>query len=328
MLQFRSFKDLNTSIMAALPKLPRNFDLIVGIPRSGMLVANILALHMNIPFTDLEGLLDRRVIMKGRREIRGYPIEKLFDKHIKVLVVDDSVGRGTQMRAAREKIADAKLPHEILYGAVYVTPESLPLVDFAFERIDWGHCFAWNVMHHKLLSDCCVDIDGVICVDPDEREDDDGDEYLKFLVNTKPLFLPKVEIGWLVTGRLEKYRPQTADWLERHGVRYRELLMMDLPDTEAKRKIGGGAPFKSQVYLKTNAALFIESDLREARVIAKRAGQPVLCIPIQEMIYPEFTDRLTRRFHRVPISILRRLRGKFSEIYRRRQNKEYLSSKF
>jgi uncharacterized HAD superfamily protein len=327
MIQFRSFKDLNASIIAALPKLPGDFDLIVGIPRSGMLVANILALHMNIPFTDLEGLLERRVIAKGRRAIR-YPIEKLLDKHIKVLVVDDSVGRGTQMRAAREKIADAKLHHEILYGAVYVTPESLPLVDFAFERLDWGNCFSWNVMHHKFLSECCVDIDGVLCVDPNEREDDDGDEYLKFLVNTKPLFLPTVEIGWLVTGRLEKYRPQTADWLERHGVRYRELLMMNLPDTEAKRKIGGGAPFKSEVYVKTNATLFIESDVREARIIAKRAGQPVLCIPIQEMIYPEFTDRLTKRSHRVQISILRRLRGKISEIYRRRQNKGYLSSNF
>lgn len=63
-----------------------------------------------------------------------------------------------------------------------------------------------------------MDIDGVLCADPTPEENDDGEKYRHFLLNTPPLFIPKVTIGTLVTSRLEKYRPETEAWLQKNHV--------------------------------------------------------------------------------------------------------------
>ena len=44
-MYYRNIADLNRVILKRLNILPRDFDLIVGIPRSGMLPANLLALY-------------------------------------------------------------------------------------------------------------------------------------------------------------------------------------------------------------------------------------------------------------------------------------------
>ena len=80
--------------------------------------------------------------------------------------------------------------------------------------------FEWNLMHGTVLANSCVDIDGVLCLDPTDEENDDGECYARFLRDTPALLLPTAPVAWLVTSRLEKYRKQTAEWLARHEVRY------------------------------------------------------------------------------------------------------------
>jgi len=41
--------------------------------------------------------------------------------------------------------------------------------------------FEWNALHHSNPERFCVDIDGVLCRDPTEAENDDGESYLEFL---------------------------------------------------------------------------------------------------------------------------------------------------
>ena len=53
-MNYRSISDLNNVILQRLHILPRDFDLIVGVPRSGMMPANLLALYLNKPFTDIK----------------------------------------------------------------------------------------------------------------------------------------------------------------------------------------------------------------------------------------------------------------------------------
>ena len=60
-----------------------------------------------------------------------------------------------------------------------------------------------------------MDFDGVLCRDPTEEENDDGDKYRYFIANVEPIFKPSVEIGWIVTSRLEKYRDLTENWLKK-----------------------------------------------------------------------------------------------------------------
>ena len=66
-MNYRSFADLETCIVKNLHKVPRDIDLIVGVPRSGILVAAMLALYLNLPHTDIEGLIEGRILLPGKR---------------------------------------------------------------------------------------------------------------------------------------------------------------------------------------------------------------------------------------------------------------------
>ena len=57
-MNYRSVNDLNHCIVANLHRLPRDIDLVVGIPRSGVLAASLIALHLNLPLVDLDGFIE------------------------------------------------------------------------------------------------------------------------------------------------------------------------------------------------------------------------------------------------------------------------------
>lgn len=284
-MNFRSIANLNQVVVAALPRVPRDFDLVVGIPRSGLLAANMLALHLNLPLTDMRGLIQQRLLQSGRR--MGDARADFFDRIRKVLVVDDSVNSGTAMRRARAELDAAGLPYELVYAACYVTHESQDLVDLWLEIVPTPRVFEWNVMHQDLLGESCVDIDGVLCRDPSVEENDDGPRYREFLSKVEPLFLPTVKVGALVSARLEKYRPETEAWLARHGVEYDELILLDLPDARARRERACHGSHKADAYRTRDALLFVESDARQAAEIARLASRPVLCIGTRRMYYPD-----------------------------------------
>jgi len=286
-MNYRSIADLNKAIKSWISELPGDLDLVVGIPRSGLLAAALLSLYLDLPLTDVDGLCEGRILATGRRFGRER-ISGLWQRKLKVLVVDDSINSGTQMREVKARIETAGLSHEIYYAAVYASPKGHRYVDYWYEIVDTPRVFEWNIMHHHILINCCVDIDGVLCRDPMPEENDDGERYLKFLTSVKPLVVPTKPIGWLVTCRLEKYRKITEEWLQRHGIQYNELVMMDLPDKATRVALGAHAKFKAQVYKSVNAALFIESSYSQAQVIARLAGKPVLCIETGQMINPNF----------------------------------------
>ena len=53
-LNFITISMFNNTIYKNINKIPKDVDLIVGIPRSGLLVANLLALYLNIKLTDID----------------------------------------------------------------------------------------------------------------------------------------------------------------------------------------------------------------------------------------------------------------------------------
>jgi orotate phosphoribosyltransferase len=293
-MKYRDVADLDEQIVRWLGRLPRDLDLIVGIPRSGVLPATLLALHLNVPFTDVEGFVEGRVLEAGPRYTRG-DVAVLLDEPRNVLVVDDSILLGRQMQKVKERIRAAGLPHNIRYAAVYPAPGSEDHVDFFAEVVDTPRCFEWNVMHHPwILSKTCMDIDGVLCRDPLDDENDDGVEYLRFLREAEPRYLPSARVRWLVTARLEKYRSPTEEWLAANGVEYDELIMMDYPDMAARRAAGAYASFKADIYRTTRALLFIESSPALAAEIARLSGRSVFCMETRKMIEPMLVPRLRR----------------------------------
>ena len=305
-MNYRSLEDLNRHIASGLYKVPAGTDLIVGIPRSGLLAANLLALHMNLPLTDIEGFIQGKIIKSGER-MKGN--EKPFELYKRVVVMDDSVYTGAAMEAAKKRVAGLYPDKEIFFAAVYVIPDAVGKVDLYFNVCSGPRVFEWNIMHHNFLEKCCVDIDGVLCKDPTEEENDDGVRYERFLAEAQPLCLPTKTIGYLVTNRLEKYRAHTEAWLARHNVKYNQLIMCNLPSKEARVKANNHGGFKASVYTKYNGFLFIESSERQAQQIATLSGKPVYCVDCRRMVYPSPTKlRLTgRRVKQVVKQVLQEL---------------------
>ena len=175
--------------------------------------------------------------------------------------------------------------YTIEFCVVYASPQKKEEVDYYFEIIPFPRYFQWNIFNHIDLEKSCFDIDGVLCPDPTPEQNDDGKEYLNFISNTPPLYVPGRTIGCIVTSRLEKYRKETVQWLAKNNIKYQELKMLDLPNKEARQKANNHAQFKASIYESKQYNLFIESNLNQAITINQLSKKPVFCTENFKMIY-------------------------------------------
>jgi len=279
-MDYRNISNLNDIILKRISILPRDFDLIVGIPRSGMLPANLIALYLSKPFTDIHSFVNGHIYKAGERgqfiNVKSYK---------KILIVDDSIASGSAIQKSKELIKNVSADFEISLCAIYVVPGKEKMVDYFFEVVPLPRYFQWNILHHSTLEKACFDIDGVLCVDPTDDQNDDGPIYIDFILNAPPLYIPSSKIGTLVTSRLEKYRKETEIWLEKNNVKYSKLVMLDLPNKEARQKANNHAKHKANTYKDISYNLFFESSLNQAIEINEITGKPVFCTENFQMIF-------------------------------------------
>jgi uncharacterized HAD superfamily protein len=276
-LQYRNYGDLDKFINQADLKSYRDFDLVVGVPRSGMVPAYMIGLMLNLPVIDIESFVEGVQPFVGNRLLHS-------EREIKkVLVVDDSIKFGSQLQKVKEKLLQFS-SIDFKYLVVFATSDSKSLVDYSLEIIDQPRVFQWNLLNSWIYEYSCVDIDGVLCEDPTEEENDDGEKYIHFLQHSAPKYLPPCMIEVLVTSRLEKYRFHTEEWLKKHSIQYKHLEMLDLPNKETRVRLGIHAKFKSKIYQKYNhTALFIESSKFQSEEIHNQTGKNVFCV--ENMIF-------------------------------------------
>ena len=290
-MNYKSVADLNADIIQGLHLLPQDVDLIVGVPRSGMLAASILATHSHLPLIDVDGFIQSRPAWFGwtkRLSDRNRP--ELWEKStdaIRPLLFDDSFCSGKTMDEAMSLLKRAGCHHDFYKGVAYINHENKGCVDFYLQVVNLPRVFEWNLMNHSIMEHSCVDIDGVLCRDPTESENDDSDNYLDFLLNVPARHKPSIEIGRLVTSRLEKYRKQTEQWLKNNNIQYDELIMLDLPSAEERRRQGTHGSFKASVYKDSKARLFVESSYKQSMEIAELSGKPVLCYENGHIVWPD-----------------------------------------
>ncbi|WP_462380960.1 phosphoribosyltransferase family protein [Pseudomonas sp. Marseille-QA0892] len=285
-MNYRSVSDLARLVSQRASQLPRDIEVVVGIPRSGMLAASIIALKANLPLTDLYSFIRNDELKKG--STRSYKLAHLArpQEARKIPLVDDSVASGNSLKQALEDLRSV-YAGEVVTLAAFVQNDSRSLVDLHLEVVPQPRVFEWNIMHHPCLANACFDIDGVLCVDPTSDENDDGPKYIEFLERTLPLVIPSVKVKHVVTSRLEKYRPQTEAWLARHGVQYERLHMIDLPTAAERRRLNMHHKHKAKVYRSDpQATLFVESEPRQALEIMRAANKPVYCTEDNVMYMP------------------------------------------
>lgn len=284
-MTYTTYEDLSNCIRRNVWKVPADVDLIVGVPRSGMIPAIMLAELMNKRCADLDTFLDGREMSCGGRASlmrRGTPG--------KVLIVDDTVCGGTAMAMARERLAPLGDRYDFIFCCIYAEGRQ------AKEKVDiWFHdiwkpgeknwLYEWNVLHHynKKTESAMWDIDGLLCKDP--PDDRDTEAYEAYLPDAIPMVIPTTKVGALVTYRLEKYRTITEEWLQRHGIEYGSLLMFNAPTREERNARLSPAMYKAQLYDAAPwAKVFYESEARQASRIHQLTGKPVFCYETGQML--------------------------------------------
>jgi uncharacterized HAD superfamily protein len=275
-MNFRSVADMDRAIANNLWKLDRKaFDVIVGIPRSGMIPASILSTYLQMPLATLEGYLAG--IVHGRS---GKPARSSD----RILLVDDTSNKGGAMKRAVAMLPKGvKVTRLAVYGP-YQVEKPAEIIDVWFEDCHGPRGFAWNLWKHARLQRWGFDFDGVLCRDPSKQENDDGPRYREFLTGAPPLFLPTRPLGHIITGRLEKYRGECEDWLGRHGIEYLQLHMMPFADKAERMAHGGRGQWKAGICREIGVDMFVESCPKQAGIIAREAEIPVWCTGTQCLV--------------------------------------------
>lgn len=271
-MNYKNYADLSVDILQGIGKVPCDIQLVVGIPRSGMVPAYIIGAQLNLPVVTLNDFIIGKYGEIGERQIG---VDRQDIKN--ALIVDDSIYSGKAMSMAKAKLEEIKTSIKLHFCAIYASEQENKLIDFYFKLLPQPRVFQWNYKNHYIATESCYDIDGVLCVDPTEEQNDDGQHYKDFLINAKPLFIPQYKISCIVTSRLEKYRNETMGWLAKHKIIYDDLIMLDLESAEKRRKLGIHGKFKATVFEKRKEKYFIESNWGQAQEIFRLTQKPVFC---------------------------------------------------
>ena len=274
------------------------FDVVVAIPRGGFTPASIIASIFGKPLTTPDMLLNGRwwwttscYVEKPRDSRVDYfdmPIE--FKDDYKVLLVDDvSYNWYGLLHRTKEMLMQQRPKYTVYKVAVYCFERTKRNLDFYCKQISIEHWFEKDLMVRKRGSaPLLLDMDGVICEDCPDYIVQSEERYLQWLVDVKPYLLPHWIVDYIVTGRLEKYRPQTEDWLKRHGVKYRHLIMQDNSNPLGNPRINTDhALFKVNVVRGLSlpdGSIFIESNRDQAITIFKMTGVQTVCTSTNELI--------------------------------------------
>tara|TARA_R110000850_G_scaffold20864_3_gene61810 strand:+ start:2141 stop:3088 length:948 start_codon:yes stop_codon:yes gene_type:complete len=285
MINYRSYNDLCNILLKNKKILPKNIDLIVGVPRSGMTPSYILANIMDCGVVDFYSYL-KNVNVKGGLRYKNK--EKKAFEYKKVLIFDDSIVTGTSNKKVKKEIDQLFLSEDVefLFGVVFATQSSKQFIDYYFELVEYPRVFQWNIFNHDIIENSCFDLDGVLCVDVPENVNDDGFKYVNYIENVEVLIKPERTIDRIVTCRLEKYREITEKWLRKNDIKYNELIMLDLPDGKSRRLWNKHGDFKAS-NCNNKHLLFVESSFEQAVTISNKTGKSVYCVDTNQMIFTE-----------------------------------------
>lgn len=257
-------------------ELPERYDVVVGVPRSGMFIASLIALKLGRPLTTPD-LLAQGEYWHSRVVKDKLPVEAI--RH--VLLVDDSIDSGRAMSSAEQQLRALPANIRVTKACLIVRADKKHDVDLYYKLLEPPRVFEWNILHRKIASYfghgvLAVDMDGVLCGDCPPGVDNDEPRYLEWLETARPYLIPAFEIDAIVTCRLEKYRPQTVEWLEKHGVKYKELCMWGV-ESKADRQ-GRFVRHKIDELLRIKPDMYWESKAIQSEQIHKGTGIPTLCI--------------------------------------------------
>jgi orotate phosphoribosyltransferase len=191
----------------------------------------------------------------------------------RLLIVDDTVATGRSM----ERIKELGIKRDYILSAIYVSPEQRKQVELIGRLLPIPHYLEWNLFNSVYTASLGLDIDGILCPDPDPKWTDC--KYEKY-IQAAPLLQRPVRsvVPLIATGRKRRYRQHTEDWLATRGIRY-EQLVFPQDDWE----LNNPGEMKARAYGESRATIFVESDPVQAELIAARTLKRVICPAIAKV---------------------------------------------
>ncbi len=285
-LEYFTLANLTEDVKRLASQLPVDTSLIVGVARSGLSAASLVAMMLHRPLA---------IVRQSSNDLidggNGWRLTGNTTAAGPVVVIDDTVLTGNSFKHVMP-IVRQRYPNAIA-AAVYVNPTARLKPDVWVRDLPWPHLLEWNLWNSIISPHCAMDFDGILCHECPPGDDDDGPRYMSFLEHVQPLYLTRrVAIPMVVTARIERYRPLTQAWLARHGVSVAELVMAPW-DSKAERNRHDVAAWKAEHYRRFLARrhalrppLFIESCPHQAVRIAQLAGGFVLCPTAGRVLSP------------------------------------------
>jgi uncharacterized HAD superfamily protein len=248
--------------------VPNDVTRVFGIPRSGMLPATLLATRLHLPL----GIVGGEAAFGGGDRMAEHEI-----RDGRTLLVDDSLWTGKSMEDAVRTLVRMGVPAKsIVMCAVYVAPETASHCDVYAHQVPSPRVFEWNLFHSWATHHLMLDMDGVVCMDP-QVFDDDGALYVADIATAAAKYVPRSPVRAIATNRISRWRGVTTEWLDKHGAKYGTLHMRPEKTALERRTAGDPAAFKAALFKEDREAwLFVESHDAQAERIAGLAQKPVL----------------------------------------------------
>jgi orotate phosphoribosyltransferase len=279
-----STKALTDDVYKLAAKLPPDLVGIIGISRSGLLPASLLAMHLHLPLWILRQDRNAQQPDSPKGDIvpagNGWRLHKRRATQGTIALVDDTQMTGRSLARALPLAQEWAVAQgqKLLSAVVYQSPESRPKADLYARALAGPHFLEWNLFNSCFLPKMAFDFDGVFCRDATAAEDDDGPRYRKFLSEAEPLYFARKEpVPLIVTACLEKWRQLRQAWMDQHGIRARRLVMGPWKSLAERNQPGIVSRFKAQHFAASGLEWFVESSPVQAREIAELTGLPVIC---------------------------------------------------
>ena len=217
-----TINEMSDMIMRNMYKVPHDIDFVIGVPRSGMLPAVIIAEYLNVALIDVDSFIHGAKPTGGNRLNFVHYNAK---PRPKVLVIDDTVFSGTAMLRTRGKLEPFKKDYDFIYAAAYLEGRGMGTIDFWLDddskyiQNDIQCIYQWNFLNHypHVMDLCIYDMDGLLCVDP--PSDRNTEQYESYIKDATPLLCPTMPFGKICTYRISKYRDITKEWLKKYNIK-------------------------------------------------------------------------------------------------------------
>ncbi|MFT8438263.1 MAG: phosphoribosyltransferase [Oenococcus sp.] len=251
---YRTIDDLNNLIKENLARLQSyNFDLIVGLPRRGMIPATLIGLFLNKPvvsFNELNAnMASEKIGYRLQEESAKFP-----KSYSNILLVDDSTDEGTVFEQAAAKLDDATAK-KVTTLSVYATEKGGHRVDLHLETLEEPKLYEWNILHKKAaLADAAMRFEGIIATNALTGE-------------WIPVTLPSYPIKVIYSGLREKHCDKLESFLNRHGVHFDELKMEIVSSRQLKQIVAD-----EKIDLVYENDMFITRDLADTVAVYNVAG--------------------------------------------------------